>query len=108
MQICLSKSSEILLFRFYKLKKLCVCKKSSSSQGFSLQCSIDVQMLSSSSKVEYLWKFCQHTQVLVFIREAEIVQETSCCVAVKMSSSVRNIMLRSSKDVVQWKKHHVA
>ena len=43
-----------------------------------------------------------------FIREAEIVQETSCCVAVKMSSSVRNIMLRSSEDVVQCKKHHVA
>ena len=107
MQICLSKSSKILFFRFY-LKKLCVSKKSSSSEGFSLQCSIDVQMLSSSSKVEYLWNFCQHTQVLFFIREAEIVQETSCCVAVKMSSSVRNIMLRSSKDVVQCKIHHVA
>ena len=61
-------------FVFIK-KKLCVSKKSSSSEGFSLQCSIDVQMLSSSSKVEYLWNFCQHTQVLFLIREAEIVQE---------------------------------
>ena len=32
--------------------------------------------------------------------------QTSCCVVVKMCSSARNIMLRSSKDVC--KKHHVA
>ena len=28
-----------------------------------LQCSIDVQMRASSSKVEYLWNFCQNAQV---------------------------------------------
>ena len=106
MQICCENLQKFCFFVF--IKKLCLSQKSSSSKGFSLQCSIDVQMLSSSSKVEYLWNFGQNTQVLFCIREAEIVQETSCCVAVKMSSSVRSIMLCSSEDVFQCKKHHVA